>query len=543
MALSDINADHIRRAIADVVAHGVPRGRGSRKFCLVVDGRHLPPKYVVGLAHQMAVGIELTPEEFNGGAQSNELLADRGFRDIRECSCGGTTTSPTRKSAAAPEPTATTAAGSTSATVTRKARTFRVALVLPRLRAKDVSRVTDPKRYRDRGIDLVLFPEAWLRGETDPNHKLLRSLARDAAVEVVAGLSHAGEQKLLRFPASGASPTPVYTKHSTSKRVAFGDAAWSADERLPVVRIRDVNVGFTICHDHYLGLLQRRLGAGGAEVWLNPSFDLVKDEKWANILRLRAVENGFAALCTLHADGDERAHPFGFTRSGVELAGQESSSSAPGVPLQLCRESDGIYIVDVPLDAAPARDALEEMEPNRKRTGARTGKNQRLVPVGMRSGRAWVESAARKITFGHPVSVGADRLMFFAIDGDELLRPELFWQAIDRAHLAGARPVFWNHWQTLPTDTDRLVSLMLGRSLECMAPVVLSDAAGIHEVTEVANASKVLRRVDLGTVPTAVATIDIDKALGWHNAFKMASSCIPAADRARARERYLSLGR
>ena len=75
---------------------------------------------------------------------------------------------------------------------------------------------------------------------------------------------------------------------------------------LPTFELGGVRAGATICHDHYLGLLPRFLARRGARLWVNPSFDNVTDIKWSSILRLRAVENGFFALCTLHCDAGRR---------------------------------------------------------------------------------------------------------------------------------------------------------------------------------------------------------------------------------------------
>ena len=56
-------------------------------------------------------------------------------------------------------------------------------------------------------------------------------------------------------------------------------------------------------------------------LWVNPSFDNVTDIKWSSVLRLRAVENRFFALCTLHCDVNRRrTHPFAFSPDGTELS-------------------------------------------------------------------------------------------------------------------------------------------------------------------------------------------------------------------------------
>ena len=85
--------------------------------------------------------------------------------------------------------------------------------------------------------------------------------------------------------------TPLYTKHSTAKGVAFEKQDWEPSVVLPTFELAGVTAGATICHDHYLGLLPRFIAGCGAHLWVNPSYENVTDIKWSSILRLRAVEN------------------------------------------------------------------------------------------------------------------------------------------------------------------------------------------------------------------------------------------------------------
>lgn len=88
-SLPSISAASVRNAVARVHRDGVPKGRGSTKFCLVLDGSHFPPKYVLALAARDQLGRDLRPDEFSGGPQTNAVLTDLGFT-ISACSCGGT---------------------------------------------------------------------------------------------------------------------------------------------------------------------------------------------------------------------------------------------------------------------------------------------------------------------------------------------------------------------------------------------------------------------------------------------------------------------
>lgn len=98
--IPNLKKSHIEAALARIRVDGVPAHRVSKKFCLVVDGRHLPPKYVVGLATSVAHGREPRPDEFSGGPQSNEQLTKHGYTVVA-CPCGGTRSGPP---ALAPKP-------------------------------------------------------------------------------------------------------------------------------------------------------------------------------------------------------------------------------------------------------------------------------------------------------------------------------------------------------------------------------------------------------------------------------------------------------
>ncbi|MCA9626550.1 MAG: hypothetical protein KC766_02735, partial [Myxococcales bacterium] len=86
--LPPITRDDVDDAINHVRSFGIPKNRRSTKFCLVAGSDHLPPKYVLTLAAKRSLGRELDPSEFYGGAQSNGLLTELGFK-VRACNCGG----------------------------------------------------------------------------------------------------------------------------------------------------------------------------------------------------------------------------------------------------------------------------------------------------------------------------------------------------------------------------------------------------------------------------------------------------------------------
>ena len=83
-----ITAAHIEEAIRLIIRDGMPPGRKSRGYCLTTKGEHLPPKYAIALAHQIATGELLPSDRFSGGPESNEFLRRRGFV-VTECDCRG----------------------------------------------------------------------------------------------------------------------------------------------------------------------------------------------------------------------------------------------------------------------------------------------------------------------------------------------------------------------------------------------------------------------------------------------------------------------
>ena len=80
---------HILEAIRRIRRDGVPSRRRARGYCLVTNGKHFPPKYTIAVAHQIATGKCLRPDQFSGGKESIRFLGSRGF-SVVECTCGGT---------------------------------------------------------------------------------------------------------------------------------------------------------------------------------------------------------------------------------------------------------------------------------------------------------------------------------------------------------------------------------------------------------------------------------------------------------------------
>ncbi len=96
MGLDAITKSDVLAAVRLIRSDGVPHGRGSTKFCLVIEEDHLPPKYVLALAARRSLGRVLSPQEFSGGQQTNGVLEGLGF-EVLACSCKGDATRPVRE--------------------------------------------------------------------------------------------------------------------------------------------------------------------------------------------------------------------------------------------------------------------------------------------------------------------------------------------------------------------------------------------------------------------------------------------------------------
>ncbi len=194
----------------------------------------------------------------------------------------------------------------------------------------------------------MLFPEGYVSASDQERSKALTRLAAELRAPLLVGAidrtvdpTRRAWQVLLHFDPDG-SRSRVYAKHSTADAVAFEQSDWEPSSALPTFELCDTMAGATICHDQYLGLFPRALARRGARLWVNPSFDNVTAIKWSSILRLRAVENRFCSLCTLHYNVNrKKTHPFAFSPDGAELWARQAGSD-DAQALSECSEAGSI---------------------------------------------------------------------------------------------------------------------------------------------------------------------------------------------------------
>lgn len=435
--------------------------------------------------------------------------------------------------------------------------TLRVAMVFPEVGRKSSNgvppsgagaqqpAVPTAASFAGEAVDFVLFPEGYIRSSDGRRVRSLQKLASDLCAAVLVGaidtsIDSTGRawQVLLRFDPDGSRPSRIYAKHSTADAVAFERPDWEPHDMLPTFELAGTSAGATICHDHYLSLLPRFLARCGARIWINPSFENVTEIKWSSVLRLRAVENRFFALCTLHCDANgRRTHPFAFSPDGNELSARKAGS-AVARPLSECAEAGNIYVVELDMAAAGAPLDWAKLPRATKPKGVRNGWPRKPVHAALRGGQpavlgcsGWhaVQTGIRVETDHGPVYVGV-------IPEEGILDAGECFHVLDRAKRFECAPIIWNHWKCLPTDSGSLAALAMGRAIECCAPIVVSDGDGIHELVELSNRNKIPARRMMEA--SGKWMIDIGNAWGLDNAFKIVARHLPRGTRSSALDRY-----
>ena len=450
----------------------------------------------------------------------------------------------------------------TDAQFTQENSTLRIALVFPKTNAKTSNGVPPNEAefqkpdvpslvsFVGETVDFVLFPESYISSSDDARIDLLSKLASDLDAPLLVGASDkypnskgktVNWQILLRIDPDG-SHHRIYTKHSTAEAIAFEKADWEPNTMLPTFEIGKIKVGATICHDQYLSLLPRFLASRGARVWVNPSFDNVVDIKWSSVLRLRAVENRFFALCTLHDNKTKnRTHPFAFSPDGRELMGRKAGSEVTR-PLSQCKESDAIYIVDLDMTTVGKPINWSQIPCPVKPQKNRSGKPKRPVRVKLINKQPAVLGRSDwQILKEHGCYVQTNQGLVYIglIPKERILDPTECFRILDEAKHQKCHPIIWNTWDELPTDSARLATLMMGRAIECCAPILISDRTKIHELVELSNRIKIPARRTVEESGEAI--VDIGYAWGLDNAFNMVTSKLPRGTRQRGLDRYRKL--
>ena len=78
---TNITKAHLEKAIKEIDQEGVRKGRHSSTYDLFYNDQLYPPKLVISIANRFANDVELDPNEFEGGLNTEafKLLQDSGF--------------------------------------------------------------------------------------------------------------------------------------------------------------------------------------------------------------------------------------------------------------------------------------------------------------------------------------------------------------------------------------------------------------------------------------------------------------------------------
>jgi hypothetical protein len=73
-AFMALSRAHVDAVLDELNRQGIPGNRRSTGYCVVVEGRHYPPKYVVGRAYWFESGREWSSDDHYGGSTTNRFL-------------------------------------------------------------------------------------------------------------------------------------------------------------------------------------------------------------------------------------------------------------------------------------------------------------------------------------------------------------------------------------------------------------------------------------------------------------------------------------
>jgi hypothetical protein len=82
MIPKNITRYHVLKAIKEYDNDPVPKNRQAKKFYIRYEGRVYPAKYLVSLANRYANHTMLSPNDYNGGGETNSFLQMLGFEII-----------------------------------------------------------------------------------------------------------------------------------------------------------------------------------------------------------------------------------------------------------------------------------------------------------------------------------------------------------------------------------------------------------------------------------------------------------------------------
>lgn len=83
--IPDIPTEYLKKAAEIIDKEGVPKGRESDKYVVIINGKQYPPKHLIATGYRAWKGEEWPVSKFSGGDQTNPYLIRRGF-EVRRLS-------------------------------------------------------------------------------------------------------------------------------------------------------------------------------------------------------------------------------------------------------------------------------------------------------------------------------------------------------------------------------------------------------------------------------------------------------------------------
>lgn len=410
----------------------------------------------------------------------------------------------------------------------------------------------DRRLVESSDVDLLLIPE---NHDTWANRAAWKEAADEMETVIYAGFKDGG-WTLGLFYDPGVGTERVYTKHSTSERIALEREDWTPKEYLHTLVIDGIRVGTTICHDHYLSPFMRYEGLTGADALLNLSASPVVRRKWGEILQARAIENAAFVFCTMHGleiDGTEpgtnKGHVFAFDPFGDQLQLTELGADRERSPFET--EADRIYTADV--DPSLVREAARTLDRHAERPSIeRVRENEFGAPkptnttldVRVTDGRVRLRYSDDMIEI--PVGeskafrLGDERFYLVSVETENVLRPELLYETIlSVPDIEDRRIIIQNHWNRLEElYLESVVEPILrARCVEWCSPALITSEDR-SRAYQLANKHKDTHRIPRDA--DGHFNFELKRAFGISSAFKpvdqMRESLKTVADECMARD-------
>lgn len=371
---------------------------------------------------------------------------------------------------------------------------LRLALAVPPANHQGFDRKVLERWRGNKGLDLVVFPEAWrstradefsLASAREASVAAVREVAEDLGLPVLAGVwcefAEGGGIQCAAYvnpsPEKGETAEHFYAKHSTSEVLPYElpDYAEEREALFAPIALRGRKLGVQLCHDQFFGLVSEKLTRAGADVLLDLTGTSVVRSKWTNVITGRTLERPAPFFCTMSERATKttnEAFALGM-RDGRAIAPLETAKSAKHGQLVL-------YAVDGPLAPFALRQAFSPKPYDAFTIRFTRGAADLVVlpkEVPPSKGAAWKE-----------LRVGTTKVGVLELPLEALLDPLAIHrhEALESpfgAHIvcfvAGDRPA-------LPRPKDELIALARLRAIEHRVAVVIATP----DVQEVLKSSR-----------------------------------------------------